>query len=135
MKSWMGTETREGLERVTSYPLIPSSLYALVFAATLTPAPTSSCTDVSGLHGNHCPGTCFPSIPLPHSPPSPQIKPKQTLARWKGRLSENLFLSNTRARMCTHSLPGPTNSLTSSDRLSEAGEGSANASSHPGQAA
>lgn len=75
------------------------------------PAPnlaTFGCTDDSGLHGNHCPGTSFPSILLPtfsHHPKSNQNK--AWLAPEAGFLRTCFSLLDTPAHTCTHSLPSP----------------------------
>lgn len=84
MEFWMGTETREDLERITHYPLNPPPL-CLVAGSNTPSHPIPGASEmplVSGLHGNHCPGACSPSIPPPHCLPSPpnqsQINSGQT---------------------------------------------------------
>lgn len=84
MEFWMGTETREGLERITHDPLnLPPLCLAAGSKPLSHPIPgASEMPLVSGLHGNHCPGACSPSIPPPHCLPSPpnqsQINSGQT---------------------------------------------------------
>ena len=80
MKLWRGTQPREGLERITHYPLSPHSLYLL--AGGKPPCrPTQSRRKASGL--------LPPWKPLPWglfslNPPSPlsPITPNQNQTNW-----------------------------------------------------